>query len=128
MKIRFALPAILAAAVLSMPVLAASRQVPQEHGADKMRTARGAVMTPAEHCKALEQQFDNTTATREGERKAEEARLLRKEGGEMCAAGRYDEGIAKIQAALTDIGVRPVPVRDPVQPNKGPRAKKATAK
>ena len=105
MKTRMIVPALLSAAMLSAPVLAA--------GTDKAGHAtptmeRAAAVNSAERCTALQKQFDAVIKKHEkAKKKAEEAETMRRDGGKLCAAGNSDQGIAKLETALKHIGVKP---------------------
>lgn len=62
----------------------------------------------ARSCAALQQQFDKEVASTQSDRVGE-AQSLREQGGQLCAAGRNDEGAAKIKEALTLIKGAPAP-------------------
>lgn len=62
----------------------------------------------ASACDTLQQQFDRIDPYHPGSNpNDEEARALRQEGGELCAAGKTEEGAAKIREALAKWGVTP---------------------
>lgn len=63
---------------------------------------------PARSCSVLQQQFDREVASAQSDRVGE-AQTLREQGGQLCAAGRNDEGAAKIKEALTLIKGSPAP-------------------
>jgi hypothetical protein len=66
-----------------------------------------AATTSAQKCTALEKQFDAAIVKHEKSAKAADAKTLRTEGGTLCASGKADEGVKKLQAAFNDIGVKP---------------------
>lgn len=104
MNTRMIVPAILSAVMLSTPVLAAGNYgnaTPPAHQPYKV-----AAMTLAEQCTALEQQFDAAIKTHEKAAKAIEAKAMRTAGGNFCASGKYADGVAKLEQALKDLGVK----------------------
>jgi hypothetical protein len=66
-----------------------------------------AAMTKADECTALQKQFDAAIVKHEKAAKAADAKALRTQGGQLCTSGKADEGVKKLQAAFTDIGVKP---------------------
>lgn len=101
---RMIVPALLSAVMFTTPVLAAG-----SYGAmtpATQHTQKAAAMTPAEKCTNLEKQFDSAIKKHEKAAKAGEAKTLRTEGGNLCASGKHAEGVAKLEQALKDIGVK----------------------
>jgi hypothetical protein len=103
MKTRMIVPAILSAVMLSTPVLAAGNSNPTP--VSQPSPQKGASMTPAEKCASLEKQFDAAVVSHEKAARITEAQSMRSEGGNLCASGKYDAGIAKLDQALKDLGV-----------------------
>lgn len=85
------IPAALALALLSLPALAATNN-----------------KSPADRCLFLEQQFDQQITKHATAPKVARAKALRSEGAKMCQSGNHALGIRKLEAALKDIGVKPV--------------------
>lgn len=69
--------------------------------------AMAAQMTPEQKCTALGKEFDQVIVKHQGAPKAGDARMLRTDGGKLCAEAKYTDGIAKLQTAFSDIGVKP---------------------
>lgn len=105
MNTRMIVPAILSAVMLSTPVLAGGN-----YGTampSTQHTQKAAAMTSAEKCTALQKQFDDAIKTHGKAQKATEAKTMREEGGNLCTSGKADEGVAKLETALKDLGVKP---------------------
>ncbi len=101
MNPRSIVPAIMAAVMLSSPVLAAGN-----YGSSAETPKIAAVKTSAEKCTILEKEFDAAIVKHEKAAKAADAKQLRAEGGTLCAGGKQDEGVAKLEAAMKDLGVK----------------------
>ena len=104
MKTRLIVPAILSAVVLSAPVLAASTD---KAGHPPAAMERAAAVNAADRCTALQKQFDTAMKKHEMSKMAGEAKTMREDGGKLCTAGNVDQGIAKLEMALKNIGVKP---------------------
>lgn len=104
MKTRLIVPAILCAVMLSAPVLAAG-----SYGTampSTQHTQKAAAMTPTEKCTSLEKQFDKAIKTHGKAAMANDAKTMRTDGGNLCASGKQVDGIAKLEQALKDLGVK----------------------
>ena len=101
---RLIVPAVVGALVLSTSAFAASNSPTSVDRHDRMQTA---AVKSAERCTALENQFDEVIKTHGGAAKAGDARMMRTEGGSLCAQGHHEEGAIKIEQALKNIGVSP---------------------
>lgn len=113
MKTLFAAPAL--AAVLALVGTAAmAGAMPAYPGfgpaADNHLT-KIASNNSASQCTALETQFDGAIKSHETSSKAAAAKTLRQDGGQLCASGKTNDGIKKLEQALNDIGVKPVMVK-----------------
>ena len=105
MKTRLIVPAILSAVVLSTPVLAAgSYDTPMSAGHHMQQAG---MMTPLERCMSLEKQFDAAITAHEKAPMAHQAKIMRADGGSLCARGEHDQGITKLEGALKDLGLTP---------------------
>lgn len=62
----------------------------------------------AQHCAALQNQFDGATKSGAASDKATAALTLRQEGAQLCAAGKNVAGVGKLEQALQEIGVTPL--------------------
>lgn len=103
MSARLLVPAILGALLLSAPAMAGST-----YGNSAQKgIQKAAAMTPAQKCKALEKQFDKAIKRHAKAAKAADAKAMRTEGGKLCASGKQADGIAKLEGALKDLGVKP---------------------
>ena len=105
MKMRIIVPAVLSAVLLSAPVLAASN-----YGTSTKPTSHAlqtVAMTSAEKCTALQKQFDQAIKTHDKAPKANEAKTMRTEGGNLCASGKQADGAAKLEQAIKALGVKP---------------------
>jgi hypothetical protein len=66
-----------------------------------------ATATPAQQCTKLEKQFDAAIKKHGTAAKAADAKQARADGGDLCKAGKPEDGVKKLQEALQDIGVKP---------------------
>ena len=91
MKNRIIVPAVLSAAMLSAPVLAATTS----HRSEPSGTShvRLDAVTTAERCQILQQQLDEAIMTREEPTRANEANAMWPEGGNVCTSGEQTEGV-----------------------------------
>lgn len=101
---RIILPAILSAAMLSAPVLAANQDA--SHDASKAVVARTMDQADAAKCTSLEKQVDTAIKVHKTGTKINEAKILRADGGSLCASGKQADGIAKLEQALKGLGVK----------------------
>lgn len=62
---------------------------------------------PKVRCSALESQFDHALADHQQAKKVATAKVLRREGMQLCASGKPINGIKKLEQALIDINVKP---------------------
>ena len=67
-----------------------------------------AASTPAQHCTALEAQFDKAAPMHKSVKNYTEATKLRADAGAACTAHKETDGIKKLQDALGILGVKPV--------------------
>ena len=104
MSTRTIVPAILSAVVLSAPVLAAGIDKP---GHPPASMERAAAVNAAARCTSLQSQFDAAIKRHETAKMAAEAKTMREDGGKLCTGGNVDQGIAKLEMALKNIGVKP---------------------
>lgn len=101
------LPAVLGVVMLGTPVLAGNTyNAATPSGQPAQHEKKVVAMTPAEQCTSLETQFDAAIKTHGNAAKANEAKTMRTEGGNLCASGKQAEGIAKLEHALKDLGVK----------------------
>jgi hypothetical protein len=99
MNTRLMIPAILGAAMLSTPVLAGSTYSMGMSPDQPTQTA--AAMADSGKCAALERHFDQDAMPHEKGGWTSYAKGLRAEGGKLCANGNYDQGVNKLQSALS---------------------------
>jgi len=104
MNTRMIAPAVLSVAMLSTPVLAGGNYGTAMPSTQKIQKV--AAMTPAEKCMSLEKQFDAAIKSHGKAAKANAAKAMRTEGENLCASGKRIEGIAKLEKALKDLGVK----------------------
>lgn len=103
MNTRLIVPAVLSAVMLSTPVLAGSYGTASP---STQPTQKAAAMTPAEKCTDLQKQFDEAIKTHGSAAKAAQAKTLRSEAAGLCTSGKDAEGIAKLEQAMKDLGVK----------------------
>ncbi len=106
MKTQWIVPAMLGIALLSAPVLAATKK-PGNEFSEKKPILQYAAMTSAEKCTALENQFDSAIKTHDAVAKAAEAKQLRTDGGSLCATGKAPDGVKKLETAIKALGLKP---------------------
>ncbi len=107
MNTRKLMPAVLGAVMLSTPVLAGGTyNAATPSGQPAQHEGKIVAMTSAEQCSSLEKQFDAAIKTHGNAARANEAKTMRTEGGNLCASGKQAEGIAKLEQALNDLGVK----------------------
>lgn len=101
MNTRMIVPALLGAVMISLPAVAADSALQKKEDAKEI-----ASMTQAEQCARFKVKFDEALESRQNAAKAGQARAMRDEGGKLCDAGRYADGISKLQGALGELGVK----------------------
>ena len=95
-----------AAMILSAPLAFAANSTATLAPSPKpLKTAASSL---EEQCTALGAQFDKAGATHKTHRNYKEALSLRNEGATLCGTHKEEEGIKKIESALTMVGVRPM--------------------
>lgn len=92
-------------ALLSVPAALAAH--PAAAASPATAKSASAAVSSATACRALQQQWDRVAARHRNDAGFVPARELRFEGGELCFNGRPVAGIAKLEQALEDIGVKP---------------------
>lgn len=70
--------------------------------------AAGPIQDASTTCERLMKQFDTSAMTHAGSPEVREARTLRVQAEESCAAGRYAEGVTALRAAFDKLGLRPI--------------------
>lgn len=102
MKTRALIPVLLGAAILATPLVATlARDSDHDH------PSGAAAAWQTEKCNALQKQFDTAIASHMGAAKANEAKAMRTAGAKLCTEGDHEGGVAKLEAALNDLGVKP---------------------
>jgi hypothetical protein len=104
---RLIVPAVVSALVFGTAALAAGTSTttaPTPKDQNKVQTA---AMNSAARCTALQAQFDTEIKTHGSASKAKAAEMLRTQGGALCSKGQHEAGVAKIEQALKDLGVKP---------------------
>jgi len=100
MNTRFIVPAVAGLMLLSPAAFAAgSASAPQPQGGATKVSA-------ADHCMALQKQFDEAVKTHGKAAKIKTARELRTESDKLCASDPK-AGTRKMTQALRDLGVKP---------------------
>ena len=65
-----------------------------------------AMLTEMERCKVYERRFDNSVSdSKKHSPQIDQAKVLRKQGGELCGKADYATGIQRLKEALDQIGV-----------------------
>lgn len=105
MKTRVIVPLFVSAVMLATSAMAAGAKHDSYRNTDMKRTQMS-TMTPQKQCTSLQSKFDVAIKKHEKAAKAEQAKAMRTEGGNLCAQGQHAEGVAKLQQALRDIGVK----------------------
>jgi hypothetical protein len=102
------------ARILSLAVTFALLSAPMAFGANTASTAtptaaksETVAVSPAKACGILQQQWDQVATHHMSDAKFAPARELRYEGGRLCSSGKPAAGVAKLEQALTDIGLKP---------------------
>ena len=72
---------------------------------DPAMTQGSKMLAEAERCKLYEHRFDSQVAKHKDNAKIDEARVLRIEGGKLCAEGAQNRGISKLTEALKVLGI-----------------------
>lgn len=107
MSTRLIVPAIVSALLFATPVLAAGAHHDNDRG-PAMKRGDTEVMTPtALACTSLQSQFDTAIETQTMTAKANHARDMRTQAGQLCDQGEATRGVAMLKQALGDIGVEP---------------------
>jgi hypothetical protein len=70
-------------------------------------SAFAATMTPAAQCTALQKQWDQSITQHSSASKVKEARALHTDGVKLCSSGKSSDGVAKLEQAIKDLGVKP---------------------
>lgn len=106
---------VVALALTGASVMAASGSANETKGHPKIGgTAQqmAAADSLASQCTKLEAQFDGAIKSHGSAAKAAEAKLLRQEGGQLCASGKAAAGVKKLEQALSDIGEKPMKAKN----------------
>ncbi len=107
MYARFVPPAVDGLMTLGSTAFAAgSFPAPQPRDGRGIVQAAAAVR-PVDRCMALQKQFDAAAKTHGKAARIKDATMLRNEAGKLCGGNDPDAGIAKMNQALHDIGVKP---------------------
>ena len=101
---RLIVPAVAAALVIATSAFAAGTSTKTESMMPKTQVAK---VTPAQRCTELQHQFDSAIQSHRSAAMAPEAKMMRNDGGKLCAQGQHAAGAAKIEEALKDLGVKP---------------------
>lgn len=104
MKSRLVLAAMLSAVVLSPAAFAGSTGTGPSAKSANLQVAS---MTPAEQCTALQGQWQKDGMAHKSNAKFTEAQKLADQGKQLCSTGKANDGVAKLEQALKDIGLKP---------------------
>ena len=102
MNIRSIVPVVLAAMLLSTPVLAGDHDTRDR--VENMPYRGPATMALTQQCASLQTQFDKMIGGHEHAAKADEAKAMRAYGGNLCRQGREADGVAQLKLAIKNIG------------------------
>lgn len=105
MNVRFLSLSVLGAVILAAPALAASIN-PSTMPSDSARVSISEI-TPTTKCNTLENQLSQAIRNDWRNAKTADATSKRLEGESLCDSGKQQEGIAKLSAALHELGVQP---------------------
>ncbi len=102
------IPSLLSAALLAGPAFAATGGSAKTAPPSPTKPAIHYVaLNPTQKCSVLEKQFDTAFKTHDKAAKAADAKMLRADGGALCASGKQADGARKLEQALQEIGVAP---------------------
>jgi hypothetical protein len=104
MKSRLVLAAMLSAVILSPAAFAGSTSTGPSAKSTNLQVAS---MTPAEQCTALQGQWQKDGMAHKSNAKFTAAEKLADQGKQLCTAGKAKDGVAKLEQALKDIGLKP---------------------
>lgn len=91
-----------AAMTIALPAMAANSTNPAPQ-----TTKTSEAVSPAKACGILQRQWDAVADQHKGDAKFVPAREMRYEGGRLCSGGKASQGVAKLEQALKDIGLKP---------------------
>jgi len=101
-------PSLLSVALLAGPAFAATGGNAKPAPVSPAKPAIHYVaLNPTQKCNVLEKQFDMAFKTHDKAAKAADARVMRADGGSLCASGKQTAGVQKLEQALQEIGVAP---------------------
>ena len=115
MSARLIAPVAFGVLLIGVPAFAAPAFTPEmwPHGmnmlsaelrdSDEAQMLKDTNPMAAQRCSELRHDFDRTIAENKSSPKAVDARVAAEDGGQLCATGLYDQGIAKLQAAIDEI-------------------------
>lgn len=98
---RFVLAAALSAVILAPNAFAAGT------GAAAKSSNQVASMTAVQQCTALEGQWQKDAMAHKTDAKFAPAQKLADQGKQLCGAGKTIDGVAKLEQALKDLGLKP---------------------
>ncbi len=104
MNPRLVMLAAASAMMLSATAFAAS---PSTGTVQKSASTQVAVMTSAEQCTALENQWNKNAASKKTNAMYNAAEKLATQGRKDCSSGKAADGVTKLQQAIKDIGLKP---------------------
>ena len=86
--------------------LAAATPAPLTHAGNRSAHMQSAGNL-AKQCSGLETAFDQAINGHENMKAFQDAKALRKEGGQLCAEGAHTAGIHYLKTALSEVGAVP---------------------
>ena len=101
------LAAAMSALILSPAAFAGSAKTTPSENPAATNHVQLAAMTPAEQCTALQGQWQKESPALKSHAKYAQAEKLADQGKQLCSAGKANDGVAKLQQALKDIGLKP---------------------
>lgn len=106
-KSQIVLAAAVSALILSPAAFAGSTKTTPSENPATTNHVQLANMTPAEQCTALEGQWQKDGMAHKSNAKFAAAEKLADQGKQLCTTGKANNGIAKLEQALKDIGLKP---------------------
>lgn len=82
-----------------------------DHPVGNVSTRVASTDASVARCTALQGEFDSAIKSHGTAAKVAAAKTLRQEGGQLCASGKANDGVKKLEQALNDIGVKPTKMK-----------------
>ena len=106
-KSQIVLAVAVSALILSPAAFAGSTKTTPSENPAATNHVQLASMTPAEQCTALEGQWQKDGMAHKSNAKFAAAEKLADQGKQLCTSGKANDGVAKLEQALKDIGLKP---------------------